>query len=701
METAFGCEPNLIMSQITAKHRQPGRPMGLAQIETPDTQSEIEGVLDHTPDLESAGVFVRQEEADSRPQTCTTEVQDELQEETKDNNTLELDSGNLLIIESLNDPGSEYPNDILTPVDIETNSYEHPPEAARKKQRTRKNINSSSRNPIRQKVKPKRYFGPEYETYIALVNVQENYEDIPIPKTLKQAISSQYRKQWEEAIYKEHYALINQKVWDLVVLPPGQKAIRSQWLFSVKRQSDGSLDRFKARLVIMGNLQKVDLDYTEVFSPVCRMETMRVFLALAATLDLHVHQLDITSAFLHADLPEPVYMAQPAGTAKAGEEHLVCKLLKALYGLRNSPRLFYKVLHNYLIEIGFTRCQKDHCLYLRKSIEGEKEFLMVYVDDLTIGCSNIKTLEKIKIDLKKRFQITDGGEISFLLKIKIQRDRNNKMIYLSQTQYIKDLLKTYDCEDLPIARTPEPTGQILEKGKVLTAEEAKNPKFPYRNLVGSIMHLQRCTRPNLANATRNLSRYLNCYDERHYKLAIRVLRYLKFTLNLGLVFNGNIELRLMQTYSDSSFGNAELSRKSVTGFAVMMAGAAVCYVSVCQKSISISTMQAELIACSAACRETQWLRLLLIELGFNITSPIDVFCDNTATVQTIKNPVMHSGVKHVDISHLYARELQDQDIIKIQHVRTNDQISDILTKALPEKQFNYLRTKIGVQEVPY
>ena len=215
------------------------------------------------------------------------------------------------------------------------------------------------------------------------------------------------------------------------------------------------------------------------------------------------------------------------------------------------------------------------------------------------------------------------------------------------------------------------------------------------------MHLQRCTRPDISNAVRDLARYQHCYTSVHFNALNRVLRYLKGTSDYGLLFDGsNPTDQVVKVYSDASFGDKELSRKSVTGYAVKLAGVPVCYCSVAQKSVSISTMEAELIACSEACRESEWLRMLLGDMGFEYEAPVQVFCDNQATVALIKNPINHSGSKHIEIRHLFARELQELNKIDIQHIGAEEMISDIFTKPLPEKQFVYLREKLGVKPCP-
>jgi hypothetical protein len=367
--------------------------------------------------------------------------------------------------------------------------------------------------------------------------------------------------------------------------------------------------------------------------------------------------------------------------------------------------LFYQLLHEYLLSIGFERTNTDYCIYIKKGgVTGEKDVILaVYVDDLSIGCSCLTTLNKIKVELKKRFKITDGGELHYILKMEVKRDRLNRKLYLYQRKYILDVVKQFGLEDAKPVLFPQVPGKEFVEGKVLTKEEEKSMGIPYRNLVGSLVHIQRGTRPDVSNAVRELSRFLNCYTAQHFKQASRVLAYLKHTSDYGLVFDGSHldnELQIFKVYTDASFGNKELRRRSVTGYAILLANAAVCYKSICQKCVSISTFQAEMIACSEACRESEWIRMLLGELGLPINKPIRVFCDNTAVVASVKNPVNHKGSKHFEIRHLYARELQENKRIAIEYLNTNEMIGDIMTKPLSEKQFTHLREKLGVKKIP-
>ena len=561
--------------------------------------------------------------------------------------------------------------------------------------------------PRRVRCKPRR-FDDDYVAFIQHIEEERSRKlhiRVPEPRTLSEAFESEYGEEWRKAFKVEVDALKANQTWELVELPENRKAIKSKWVFKVKYKPSGDIDKFKCRLCVVGCMQKSGLDYTEVFSPVCRLESLRVFLALGAALDMHIHQLDISTAFLHADVDEDVYMMQPEGTVEQGKERLVCKLVKALYGLRQSPRLFNKLLHEYLTSLGFKRLSKEYCFYKLVESGGRVILVAVYVDDLSLACNCLVWLDRIKQQLSIRFNITDGGELSYILQMEVHRDRGQRILYLSQRKYISDICKEY-CPKVVenrVPKTPMVPGKFLIEGPVLTKQQEQELGIKYRHLVGALAHVQRGTRPDIANAVRELSRCLNCYNQEHFKAALRVVNYLKQSNALCLCFQGNMNMKdidFFHVYADASFGDKALKRKSVTGFVVMFAGAAVAYKSVVQRCISVSTLQAEIVACSEACREAEWIRMLLEEMGFKFSNPTPVYCDNEGVVKTVKNPANHNGCKHIEVRHLYARELNELNKINIQYVSTVDMVADIFTKNLSESQFCYLRDKLGLKELP-
>ncbi|KAJ0496011.1 putative RNA-directed DNA polymerase [Helianthus annuus] len=200
--------------------------------------------------------------------------------------------------------------------------------------------------------------------------------------------------QWERAMKDEMSSLDKNKTWVLVKLPPDKRALQNKWVFRVKEEHDGS-KRYKARLVVKGFQQKKGVDYDEIFSPVVKMTTIRLVLSIVVAEKLHLEQLDVKTAFLHGDLDEDIYMAQPKGFKVVGKENWVCKLKKSLYRLKQAPRQWYMKFDNFMERSGYKRCQMDLCCYLKK-FSNSYIILLLYVDDMLIAGSDMKKISRLK-----------------------------------------------------------------------------------------------------------------------------------------------------------------------------------------------------------------------------------------------------------------------------------------------------------------
>lgn len=217
---------------------------------------------------------------------------------------------------------------------------------------------------------------------------------------------------WKKAMQSEMNAIEKNKTWILTDLPPERKAISLKWVYKLKKNTDGEIVKYKARIVARGFVQKKGVDFEEVFALVTRLETVRLLLALAAKNGWEVHHLDIKSAFLNGDLIEEVYVSQPEGFVNEKKRHKVYRLLKALYGLRQAPRAWYARLNKCLKDFGFSKCPYKHAVYTKR--EGD-EFLIVavYVDDLLVTGSSMKNILKFKREMGKEFEMSDMGKLSY------------------------------------------------------------------------------------------------------------------------------------------------------------------------------------------------------------------------------------------------------------------------------------------------
>ncbi|RVW83869.1 Retrovirus-related Pol polyprotein from transposon TNT 1-94 [Vitis vinifera] len=267
-----------------------------------------------------------------------------------------------------------------------------------------------------------------------------------------EALQDENSSKWELAMKDKLNSLLGNQTWALIELPVGKKALHNKWVYRIKNEHDGS-KRYKARLVVKGFQQKEGIDYTEIFSPVVKMSTIRLVLGMVVAENLHLEQLDVKTAFLHDDLEEDLYMIQPEGFIAQEQENLVCKLRKNLYGLKQTPRQWYKKFDSFMHRIGFKRCEADHCCYV-KSFDNSYIILLLYVDDMLIAGSDIAEINNLKKQLSKQFAMKDLGVAKQILGMRIIRDKANGTLKLSQSKYVKKVLSKFNMNETKPVSTP-------------------------------------------------------------------------------------------------------------------------------------------------------------------------------------------------------------------------------------------------------
>ena len=240
------------------------------------------------------------------------------------------------------------------------------------------------------------------------------------PQTYKEAVNSTKSLMWKEAIKSEIDSILHNHTWELVDLPSGCKPLSSKWIFKRKRKVDGSIDKYKARLMIKGFRQTEGLDYFDTYSPVTRINSIRMVLAIAALKDLEVHQMDVKTAFLNGDLNEEIYMEQPEGFSAPGQEMKVCRLVKSLYGLKQAPKQWHEKFDNVMLSHGFKINECDKCVYVKDDEHGYVN-VCLYVDDILIVGSDDKMITSTRNMLNSRFDMKDMRLADVILGIKIKR----------------------------------------------------------------------------------------------------------------------------------------------------------------------------------------------------------------------------------------------------------------------------------------
>ncbi|KAJ0590261.1 putative RNA-directed DNA polymerase [Helianthus annuus] len=316
---------------------------------------------------------------------------------------------------------------------------------------------------------------------------------------------------WIEAMDREMDSINKNHTWVLVDPPKHQKPIGVKWIYKTKYDEKGNVDKYKARLVVKGYRQKYGIDYQEVFAPVIRFETVRIVLALAAHYGWYLHQMDVKTAFLNGKLNEQVYIEQPQGYIKHGEERKVCHLQRALYGLKQAPRAWYSRIDSYFLQNKFKKSAYEHTLYI-KDINKGKLVICLYVDDLIIASNSMHLITKFKESMNREFEMTDMGRLHYFLGMEVLYEDGN--IILSQRKYMKNLLDKYKMTQCNTVSTP------MEYGLKLSKDDPEEfvDEGVYRSLIGSLMYLTN-TRPDIMFAVSKVSRFMESPRRNHWEAA--------------------------------------------------------------------------------------------------------------------------------------------------------------------------------------
>ena len=407
---------------------------------------------------------------------------------------------------------------------------------------------------------------------------------------------------WEQAMKIEIEAIEKNETWSLTKLPVGHKVIGLKWVFKLKKNSNGEIIKYKARLVAKGYTQQQGVDFDEVFAPVARLDTVRVILAVAANRGWQVDHLDVKSAFLNGELREEVYVAQPEGYVVQGKEKFVYKLHKALYGLRQAPRAWNTCLDKSLKSLGFMKCTQEQAVYIRDEI-GANIIIGVYVNDLIVMGEDAATIADFKKKMFSEFDMSDLGMLHYYLEIEVAQE--NGEITIKQTAYAKKILGqfgTLECNPTKYPMEPKTHLHKDEKGHPVDASE-------YRRIIGCLRYLLH-TRPDLSFAVGMASRFMERPTVMHHKAVKQTLRYLKGTMHYGLVYGRGGGAEEITGFTDSDMAGDMDDRKSTSGMAFYVNKCLVAWNSQKQKTVALSSCEAEFMAATAVACHALWLRSL-------------------------------------------------------------------------------------------
>lgn len=495
---------------------------------------------------------------------------------------------------------------------------------------------------------------------------------------------------------EEEIAIMNQrKVWSLVALPENTNILGCRWVYAAKTNDQGKIVRHKARLVAQGYKQIKGESYDETFSPVVNFGIIRLFFALLVNSQHWYNmQCDITGAYLYAPLEEEIYMKQPPGFIKKGQEGQVCRLRKAIYGLHQSGRQWFFQIEKVLLKIGFLKINWSNCVYTFKN----EALLLLYVDDFVILTRNEGKLEEMVELLNKYFEIKRLGKTRKLLGVEFEE--NNGEILIHQHNYIDKVCNAFSKYQYPMSSLPISKGAVFSRAQCpqQDSECSLMAKYPYRSVLGCLSFVANRTRPDLNYAINIFSQFQSNPGLVHWEGLLRLLGYLKYTQHLKLKLTCN-EVNLI-AYTDADYAANRDDRTSMGGQIIFIDKAPIIWRTFKQKCVSLSTMESEFVAMTEATKEVTWcanvinecIKRNIIDNAHLITPTLLV--DNMAAIDFAKSPIENFKTKHIDVKLHFVRQYLYKRKFNLFHVSSKNNLADAFTNSLTKIELKRFKTHI-------
>jgi hypothetical protein len=525
------------------------------------------------------------------------------------------------------------------------------------------------------------------------------------PKTWAQAMKSKHAARWKDAFQTEMKNMKDNGVLTVIRrrdVPAGANICGSKMIYKIKMKN-GALDKFKARWVAKGFTMRKGIDWTENYASVARMESARLLIALCAGNAMELTQIDFSAAFLNAELEHDVYIELPPGADKfdADGNKLVGQLNRSLYGLRQSSRNWQLLCTKWLIAYGFIQSKIDACVFTLDTDHG-KIILSLYVDDIlaahTRSPSGEKMYRKFVTDLgdveNGGFKIEDLGRASTYLGVNVTYHADGS-ITIDQNDSIEEAAKEFGVDTESPPSSPMVEGLNLSKAdSASTPEELEfMDSVNYRSIVGKLIWFSTMTRVDVTCCVSILGQFLSCPGPKMWYAARRALAYLYHTRHDGITYHSNGN-NVIVACTDADWSADKDSRRSRTGFAVMLNGGAISWKSKLQTSVALSTTEAEYYSAGAVTTEVLFLRQLIEDFGFTQLRSTPVLEDNQGCIGLAKDGQHHSRAKHIDRRHHFIRDAIGSGLIQLVYCKTDMQPADIFTKALGVTKFEYFRNHL-------
>ena len=518
------------------------------------------------------------------------------------------------------------------------------------------------------------------------------------PKTFQDAVHSFEKDKWFESMKAEIDELQAQRTYTITKLPPGKHALGGRWVYKRKTNSLGQVIKYKSRWVVQGFRQILGLDYLETFSTTCRPEVYRLILILAVNQDWFVGQYDVKNAFVHAKIDREIYVIQPKGFEK--DPSKVCRLHKALYGLKQSPRLWYKHLAEILKKEGFIVFPYDEGVF----VHIEKQIIIAcHVDDLLVVAAKEAVAKAVLGNIAKAIKLQYMGEISTFLGSEFEIDRENRSIQIHQRKYTHHILEMYNKLQQRGVTTPYQAGVKLTKSKLQASQEEITD---YQRQIGSLLYLALKTRPDITFSVIKCSRYMTNPDHTHFKALDRIWQYLKQYPDLGLYYKCNESL-LLKVYCDSDWASSLEDRKSTQAFITILGLSPINWTTKLQKSVALSSTEAEYMALKGATQEAIYINNMLQWWAKNLNirkcciqyKKPTILVDNLGAKDLSHTSQHHEKTKHIDIAYHFTRNCIKEGKVTIVHIPDRLQLADPLTKGVFRPKLQWFLDQIELKTI--
>ena len=501
----------------------------------------------------------------------------------------------------------------------------------------------------------------------------------PEPKTFIQAMASDEKEKWREAMIEEYQNLDKLGTWVLVPKNEAKNVIRAKWVYK-RKMKGGEIDRYRARIVAKGFTQKKGIDYSFTFSPVARHSTTRLVIATAAQRGRKLFKVDIKNAYLNASVSEELYLEIPPGYSELMNKNTkdkVMRLKKSLYGLKQSARNWYLHLKGFLEDEGFSSSQTDPCLFIKGS-----SFILIYVDDVLIDLGS--ELQDFISKLKETYTLSEQDELTWHLGMGFTQEENETK--MNQKDYIEEIAKKWNQDQSKPTFNPT-TGTRLSPA---SNETPLMSTTAYKRLLGSLLWISVMTRPDVTYAVHDLCKQDHKPTKDHFIAAKRVLRYLVTTKDISLKFK-QVKEAEVEVYSDSDWSGDPKDSKSTSGYVVLFNKTPISWATRKQRRVAMSTCEAEFTALGEAIKEALYITKLVEEMKLETKMPLKILVDNQSCIKISENPAFHARTKHIARELHFIRDEVRNERVKVEYVASKDNIADGFTKPLNGPRFRRFR----------